>query len=211
MAVSQNTLIGKTKQSVGGVTFTSWKGRNVIKSKAIAVANPRTPAQVAQRTQFSGCVKFFAAFSAILGLAMSRLATNVTASNKWSMLNIKSFSPVDGHLVVFPEADLVMSQGDLGAASFYSPTQIVGTECRAYVNYVPNPSKALATDMMRVIVYDSIDKKMYFGDDVATAGNQMYSFGVDIPDSHKCFVWAFSYSATGKLLGSQGYESVMSQ
>lgn len=33
MARVQNTLIGRASGSVGGATFTTWKGINVLKSK----------------------------------------------------------------------------------------------------------------------------------------------------------------------------------
>ena len=43
MAKPQNVLIGKTRGSVGEATFSSWKGENVLKSKAVnAYSNPTT-------------------------------------------------------------------------------------------------------------------------------------------------------------------------
>lgn len=49
MAVTQNPLIGRSRQSAGGMTFTTWRGRNVIKTKPLTVADPKTERQVANR------------------------------------------------------------------------------------------------------------------------------------------------------------------
>lgn len=49
MAITQNTLIGRSKNKVGGTVFTKWKGRNVLKAKPLTVANPQTSPQMVQR------------------------------------------------------------------------------------------------------------------------------------------------------------------
>lgn len=53
MAVTQNPLIGRTKKSFSQNTFYTMNGQNIVRSKAIAVSNPRTPAQVKQRVRFA--------------------------------------------------------------------------------------------------------------------------------------------------------------
>ncbi len=50
MAIVSNPLIGASKQKMGGAVFSTWKGKNVLKTKPASVANPKTPAQVAQRS-----------------------------------------------------------------------------------------------------------------------------------------------------------------
>ena len=59
MAVVQNTLIGKSKQSVGGTTFSTWKGINVLKSKPTSVANPKTDLQLMQRSALQQVVSIY--------------------------------------------------------------------------------------------------------------------------------------------------------
>ena len=59
MARVQNTLIGKSSGSVGGATFSTWKGINVLKSKAITVANPKTVGQLTQRNRMTLMVSIF--------------------------------------------------------------------------------------------------------------------------------------------------------
>lgn len=53
MAITQNTLIGRTSGRVGNAVFSTWKGRNVLKQKAETVANPRTILQQMNRLRFT--------------------------------------------------------------------------------------------------------------------------------------------------------------
>lgn len=53
MAVIKRGILGGFKGSVANVVGTSWKGRAVMKSKPLSVANPRTAGQVTQRNKFS--------------------------------------------------------------------------------------------------------------------------------------------------------------
>lgn len=60
MAIVQNPLIGQTKGKVGNVIFYKSFNNNIIRSKPIHVANPRTPAQVSSRSMFKLCQSFIA-------------------------------------------------------------------------------------------------------------------------------------------------------
>ena len=92
MAVPQNTLIGKTKQSVGNATFTTWKGINVLKSKPVSVANPRTQGQVNQRTMMANFVKLYRENAAIFNAGFRQLAVKQSAYNAASSANLKNAS-----------------------------------------------------------------------------------------------------------------------
>jgi|ETNmetMinimDraft_30_1059905.scaffolds.fasta_scaffold144829_1 hypothetical protein len=49
-------LIADARGSVGGVTFSKWKGTNYVRSK-VKPANPKTAAQIAVRDAMTVCVK----------------------------------------------------------------------------------------------------------------------------------------------------------
>lgn len=62
MAKVQNPVIGRSKGSAGGMTFAKNHDKNVMRAKAFEVSNPKTAAQVNQRTYFaklSGVVASF--------------------------------------------------------------------------------------------------------------------------------------------------------
>lgn len=60
MAIVQNPLIGQTKGKVGNVVFYRSFENNIIRSKPLKVANPRTPGQVSARSMFKLCQSFVA-------------------------------------------------------------------------------------------------------------------------------------------------------
>lgn len=55
MAIISRGILGGFKGKVANVVGTSWKGRAVMKSLPLSVANPRSSGQVAQRTKFAWC------------------------------------------------------------------------------------------------------------------------------------------------------------
>lgn len=88
MARVQNTLIGKSSGSVGGATFSTWKGINVLKSKAIVVANPQTQLQQNQRNRMALLVAMFRAVAGALNIGFSKLANEMSAYNAFVQANL---------------------------------------------------------------------------------------------------------------------------
>ncbi len=93
MAVLNQGILGGGRNKVGPVVMTSWKGRAVIKSMPLSVANPRTTPQVNQRNKFKSASQFA---SLILGLWIKplwdRFAGNITGQNAWMKTNTETFS-----------------------------------------------------------------------------------------------------------------------
>lgn len=83
MAVTQNTLIGRSRQKVGGTVFRTWKGLNVLQSKPLTVANPNTPAQQARRSALSQMVSMFRAYLSYVRLAFNEMPAGTT---QWAQL-----------------------------------------------------------------------------------------------------------------------------
>lgn len=110
MGVVVGGVFGDVKNGVGNVVFSSWKGRNTIRKKALSVANPRTTPQVNQRTKFKSSSAFF---SAILGLWVKplwdRFSGDVTGYNAIMSVNTDKFS----NSGVPDYSQLVMSRGKM--------------------------------------------------------------------------------------------------
>jgi len=100
MAIVSNTLIGKSRGSVGNATFTVWKGRNVLKEKSTNPANPRTPAQLLQRAKFSRMVAYVALLVQFLVDFWGQISFNVTQYN-WLASKIMKGISGDG-ITLFP-------------------------------------------------------------------------------------------------------------
>lgn len=151
MARVQNTLIGKSSGSVGGATFSTWKGINVLKSKAIEVANPQTQAQQNQRNRMSLLVAMFRQISAVLNIGFGKLAVQKSAYNAFVQTNLLSanFSGAAPTMsLVF--ANLLASKGTVGVTPV---TALTGTNASANV--------ALTWDESPLPVGGSIDDEAY--------------------------------------------------
>ena len=87
MAKPQNVLIGKTRGSVGDATFSSWKGENVLKAKAVnAYSNP-TIEQRNNNTKF-GVVNIFAkSILAFILVGFKAMTAKMTDRNAFSKMN----------------------------------------------------------------------------------------------------------------------------
>jgi hypothetical protein len=66
MSVVQNPVIGRSKQKFANVVLSTWYGRNVMRSKALTVRNPRSPKQIVQRVNFTIVTTMLALFIAEL-------------------------------------------------------------------------------------------------------------------------------------------------
>lgn len=88
LTIVQNTLIGRSKQSIGNATFTTWKGKNVLKSKPISVENPQTDGQVTQRLKMTGIVLLFRSVAAAVALGFKERAVGMSEYNAFVKNNI---------------------------------------------------------------------------------------------------------------------------
>ena len=116
MAVTQNTLIGRTRGSIGGVTFSKWKGLNVAKGKAENVQQPNTDAQLLQRDKMTLIVGLYRSISSIVQTGFRSLAVNMSEFNAFTSYNIKNavqaLNATDAELVF---ADILIAKGALSS------------------------------------------------------------------------------------------------
>ena len=88
--VVSNPLIGKSKQSMGNATFSTWKGINVLKEKPQSVANPNSDSQQMQRSAFSQMVALFRQFPAAVRVGFKKLAVKKSEFNAFTSYNLKN-------------------------------------------------------------------------------------------------------------------------
>lgn len=102
MAVVQNPIVGRARGSVATTTFTTWKGLNVIKSKPISVANPKTPGQVRQRARIRFVSRLGGRVAQVVRRNFAVLAVGKTAFNAFAQFNFQAFDTVDAPGLAFP-------------------------------------------------------------------------------------------------------------
>lgn len=90
MARVSNPLIGAASGSVGGVTMSTWKGVNVIKTKPTSVANPKTEGQTAQRAKLSTAVSVYKQMPSLVKKGFGQAAIKKSAYNAFVSTNTKA-------------------------------------------------------------------------------------------------------------------------
>jgi hypothetical protein len=93
MARMYQGILGGLSGKIGNVVGSSWKGIPVLKTKPLSVANPKTTAQVAQRTAMTACTYYASAFnSSIIKPLWDRFASKMSGYNAFVQANIGEFT-----------------------------------------------------------------------------------------------------------------------
>lgn len=89
MAIISRGILGGFKGKVANVVGTSWKGRAVMKSLPLSVANPRSAGQVTQRTKFSNVTQIASSFlNSWIKPLWNPFAGNISGYNKFTSVNV---------------------------------------------------------------------------------------------------------------------------
>ena len=93
MGIIKQGILGGFSGKVANVVGTSWKGIAVVKSQPLSVANPKTAAQVAQRTKLAACVKILQPIlSEVIKPLNDRFAGQMSGYNYVLQKSINAFS-----------------------------------------------------------------------------------------------------------------------
>ncbi|MGB5802611.1 MAG: DUF6266 family protein [Vibrio anguillarum] len=156
MAKVQNTLIGRASGSVGGSTFTTWKGINVLKSKAVSVANPRTLGQVSQRSRLSVMVAIYRLLAEIITIGFKTRAIGKSAYNAFTSSNILDATTVDAQGVAsvnYPNLKLAL--GTMGSLQIDGVTAGAGqSQCEVEFDDSASPIGSNINDLAYMVAYN---------------------------------------------------------
>lgn len=97
MAIVQNPVIGRARKKLANVVFTTVLNQNVVKSKPLTVANPRTFLQRKARKRLENASKFAKVASATIQQSFKEAAVNMYPRNKFISVNYDVFT-VDNQL-----------------------------------------------------------------------------------------------------------------
>lgn len=150
MAKIPQGILGGISGKIGGIIGSSWKGINVIKTKPLSVANPRTAAQVAQRNKFGNTVAFAIMILAVVIKPLwDRFASRQSGFNAFIQANVALFGaelPVYG-------TGFVISKGKMASTSI-NVTGLTPSGTDLSVNWTDDSGSGykLATDIPFVVI-----------------------------------------------------------
>lgn len=118
MGIIRQGILGGFAGTVGAVVGSSWKGIATMRSRPLSVTNPRTNAQVDNRTNFKALSALGSSLlSGVIKPLNDRFAQRMSGFNQFMTWNSNVFS---GNGTVFDGASLILSRGRLGATPITS-------------------------------------------------------------------------------------------
>jgi hypothetical protein len=215
MAVVQNTLIGKASGSVGGSTFSSWKGKNILKAKATEVANPQKPKQMARRAVFTTLVAWYRLLSSVIIVGFTELAVGMSTFNAFTSENIKNaYNWSDKENPVFIPASFKISKGSISATAIATAV-IDDSDNNAVVTWVKTPllpGQALI-DPAIIAIYNLTLTDWLFP--ITAATRTAETLTVTIPatwvSTNECYVYLGFTNIEGTKAADSAYKNAVIQ
>jgi len=159
MGIIKRGILGGFSGKVANIVGTSWKGRAVMKSLPLSVANPRSAGQVKQRTRFSVISKLASSINVQWVKPLwDRFAGDISGYNDFVKQNIVFVT--DAGLVIW--ADLKLSIGDLfNSGAVPEETVQVGAN-RVTVDLSTDLGiNGLSTDVCNIQLFDEANNEPY--------------------------------------------------
>jgi hypothetical protein len=125
MGTIKQGILGGFSGKVANVVGSSWKGIAVMKSLPLSVANPKSSAQVAQRTKFSNVtVCASSILSSVIKPLWDRFAQKMSGYNDFIRTNIDLFAGTSPSVF----ADFIISQGIMAKTPITVAYSIIGED-----------------------------------------------------------------------------------
>lgn len=144
MAIIKQGILGGFSNKVGSVVGAGWKGIATMRSLPQSVANPRTTAQVANRSTFAQLAQMGSVIlPTIIQPLWNRWAKKMSGYNEWLSVNKKLLDELGSVVAFVPQA--VFANGDLSASATAGSVTDAGAINLTYATDLVNAHDA-ATD-----------------------------------------------------------------
>jgi len=171
MAITQNPLIGASKGSLGNVTMTRLRGKNILKNKAINNYSDPTPTQLRNNFAFALLVAFSRTIKSLYRAGFKEVATSMSEYNKFMQLN--NPEALTGSTVVdtaIDPAKIVIAQGTGSAPLSLIESEVAGGIVTIQAQY-SGEDKPSTGSLMKLLVLDDGDASvLHIGEAVVELG-----------------------------------------
>lgn len=204
--VTQNTLIGRARGTIGGTIATTWKGLNIFKGKPLSVANPKTTGQTDQRAKFTAAQRFASDFLQLVQVGFNAMAVHMSEFNACVGYNIQNAITGTSGAYILDVTKAQLSQGSLTPEEFNALESGQPGELGFTWNDMTGQGNAEDSDLLRIAIKSDLSKKVKsIITDIARFNSEIYItldaswLGEDV------HVWAFFVSADGQLVSNTSY------
>lgn len=161
MCAVNRGVLGSQTGSMGGITASNWKGRNVYKQKVPSTNTSNSAAQAAQRRKFAALAKLAGLLGPAIRIGFNSSATKITEQNAFVKANFPAVTD-NGTIATIDPTKLIFGQGIVGSAPI---TALVLSASQGNVEFTwpdnSNGTDSLPTDKAYLIVYDKLRGKAY--------------------------------------------------
>jgi hypothetical protein len=184
LAIVQNPIIGKSQNKFANGIFSTWNGKNVLRSKPLSVANPKTLPQQIQRTKIAVLSEIGKLYAPLSNVGLAIRPSGQSSRSFFNKLNY-GFTSTTGTPPVgdFDFSNVIISQGGMTPTNVSSVTATNGS---ANVT-IAFPSSAVdssqsTTDKAYVAVYNKTEGS--FGMSLGSVSRSAGTLTVAMPSAN---------------------------
>ena len=198
-------ILGGFSGKVGPVIGSSWKGKAIMRARALSVHNPNTDAQKEVRNKLTLVAKFISKVNNAVKIGFKNYAVGMTAQNAAVKLNLAEAVTGSGALLSLDWTKVKISRGELPNPK--DPEAAASTGHKVTVSWTPNAGvtrEALEGDHVMVVVYNATKKTALFDESAERGSSSTEEVSVEFTHSadwasDSLQVFLFTYSDNGKL------------
>jgi hypothetical protein len=152
-------ILGGVSGKVGNVIGGSWKGIDYLRIMPSSVANPRTEAQLDQRSKFVNVLNFLQPLKEFVRVGYKKYAIKMSQFNSAMSYNLKNAiaGSYPNYTIDFTKA--LLSRGGLAPAINGSATSTVPASLLVEWDNNSNEANASTTDKSMLLVYNPAKKE----------------------------------------------------
>lgn len=211
MSVTQNPIIGRARQKLGGIVFTTWKGINVIKGKPLTVANPKSDGQLMRRSALTLIVEVGRQISAAINLGFKEQAVGKSAFNAFTGLNLRNAFNYSAPPAATLNVDkLQVAQGTIATNDVAISASSAGadTVTATWTSGTLSPGQSMS-DLAYMVVANAAKDRFYVSP--VTALRSANTLVASVPNgffaaAEQCFAYVFFYNSTSRKSSDSVYD-----
>lgn len=206
MASISRGILGGFSGRVANVVGSSWKGIATMRALPLSVLNPRTAAQVGNRTRFGSLSVFSAAIlTTIVKPLNDRFASMMSGYNLFTSRNKEAFTS-EG---IFVPGNLVLSTGKLGDAVIAEVTKTGIDVLTVVFPSAPQGAYEQASDKAYILVVngDAVISGVSSGIVQRSAGSAVVTVDDNLILSNDCETYLSFLRADGTMVSNSAHVS----
>jgi hypothetical protein len=153
MAIISHGILGGVSGKIGNVIGGSWKGIDYLRIMPASVANPKTPAQMDQRSKFVTVIKFLQPMVDFIRVGFKLYAIKMTQFNNAMSYNLNAAISGTYPDYTIDYSKALVSRGSLTSATGATVASLSSTSMALSWSDNSGAGAALATDKSLVLAY----------------------------------------------------------